>query len=55
MASSKHGHVTVIYGFLSTSVNSITNKLGRMIDRHSLILPGRNNGVIKARSRDLRF
>ena len=35
------GHVTKVYGFISTSISSITIKLCRMVGQHEVILPGR--------------
>ena len=32
------GHVTNGYGFISTSINPITTKLGKLVDKYGLTL-----------------
>ena len=50
--SSQLGHVTNIYGFISTCIIPITAKLDMLVDNRTLILPGRNDGVTTTRSRE---
>ena len=49
--SSQLGHVTNIYGSLSTCIIPITAKRDILVDHRTLILPGRNDGVTTTRSR----
>ena len=43
--SSKLGHMTNVYGFISTSLSPIITELCTMVDQHTLILSGRNDNV----------
>ena len=38
IAPSQLGYVTNITGFISTSINSLSTRLGKMVDEHALIL-----------------
>ena len=50
--SSQPDNLTIVYGVTSSSTNDMTIKLGRMVDEHVLILPGRYDGVSTTRSCD---
>ena len=50
--SSELGHVTNIYGIISTFGTIVTSRLNMMANHHMLVLPGRNDGVTITRSRN---
>ena len=45
MTSAQLVHVTNFYGFVSTSSNPMTIRLGKMVDQHALILHALINGM----------
>ena len=52
MATPPVGHITNIYGFISTSTRPKTAKYGRMVDQHELYLLANDSDVTTYESRD---
>ena len=51
MVSQQLDHVVNVYGFISTSISPITNKLYRMVNQKTLILSFKNDEITTTSSR----
>ena len=51
MVSQQLGHAVNVYGFISTSISPITNKLYRMVNQKTLILSFKNDEITTTSSR----